>query len=168
MNQKDAEREGVHLMMQVLRAHRAQTEKTLCALPLNQSQHRLLMCLAGMEHTPAQNELAKRFGVSAAAMTLSLKKLEREGYIHRTVDDKDNRVHQITITEKGREIVEISRRFFTEMDAKVFAGFSGEELAQMRGFLCRMRQNLEAAEHPEKAAEQKHKQEIENQEETKS
>ena len=48
------------------------------------------------------------YGVSGATMAVSLKKLEKGGYINRLVDQHDNRCNQICITEKGREVVEES------------------------------------------------------------
>ncbi len=52
-------------------------------------------------HVPI-SALKEAMGVSAAAATQFVKKLESYGYVTRTPDKKDRRIVQITMTEKGR------------------------------------------------------------------
>lgn len=95
-------------------------------------------------HKPgiSQVELAEKFEVSAAAITISLKKLEKGGYISRLVNKEDNRSNQVSITEKGSKVIEESIRMFQETDRRFFNGFSDEEVRSFLGFMERICENM--------------------------
>ena len=107
------------------------------------TQHRLLMEL-GRNPGISQIELAEKFEVSAAAITVSLKKLENGGYISRLVNREDNRSNQVSITEKGRGVIERSILIFQEADRCFFDGFSDEEIVQFMGYMERVYENMAA------------------------
>lgn len=65
--------------------------------------------------------------ITPAAVTGALKKLENDGYISRTLGH-DNRFNELEITEKGREVVEMSEKIFISTDKSLFDGFSDDEL----------------------------------------
>lgn len=133
---------AVHLFMCVSHLHHAAIEGRVSKLGFHHSQHRMLMHLAKYEHIPSQKELAVAKGISPAAVTTTLKRLEKEGYIARTTTDEDNRKNEIRITEAGREAVEQSRAFFNSVDKNMFKGISEEELQTFTEILGRMRENL--------------------------
>lgn len=105
------------------------------------AQHRLLMAIS---HNPnaSQNDIARLMDVSAATIAVSLKKLEKEGYIHKEMDEGDNRFNKITITEKGNRVVEQSRQIFESTDRKVFEGFTEEEKSTLFALLLKLNDNL--------------------------
>lgn len=107
------------------------------------SQHRLLMHL-NRNPNCSQVELAQDLEVSPAAIAVSLKKLEKGGYIRRETDSCDNRAHQVIITEKGRQVIEKSIIMFQETEREMFVGFSAEEMMRLEEFLERIYQNLGA------------------------
>ncbi len=107
-----------------------------------QSQHRLLMHLSQNPNC-SQVELSACLEVSPAAIAVSLKKLERGGYIRREVHESDNRVHQVIITEKGRQVIEKSILMFQEIETNMFDGFSEEEMKQFANFMDRIQCNLD-------------------------
>ena len=81
---------AVSLLIRNMRRHHALVERKTCDLGIHHSQHRMLMTLARrQEHTPSQKELAERLGISAAAVTATLKKLEKEEYITRSMTDEE-------------------------------------------------------------------------------
>lgn len=80
--------------------------------------------------------------VTSATIAVTLKKLEKGGYISRTVDERDNRFNQITVTEKGQQVVKDSRRIFSEVENAMFSGFSEEEFTAMGGYFDRIMENL--------------------------
>jgi MarR family. len=98
------------------------------------SQHRLLMVIS---HNPdaSQNDIAKSMDISAAAVAVSLKKLEKRGYIKREMVKEDNRLNKIIITEKGNKVVEQSKQIFDYADQKVFEGLTEEEKHTLSGLL---------------------------------
>ena len=106
------------------------------------SQHRLLMIL-GKHPDCSQTELAERLEISSAAVAVSLKKLEKSGFISRQCQENDNRVNQVEKKEKGWEIIDQSVQYFKEMDKAFLKDFSLEELRQLEAFLERMIKNGE-------------------------
>jgi DNA-binding MarR family transcriptional regulator len=140
---------AVGLFIRVMRRHHACVERRIGDLGIHHSQHRMLMQLAKREgERPSQKELAEAMGISPAAVTVTLKKLEKEGYICRSMTDEDNRRNEIRITEKGLQKVMESRAVFESTDTEMFAGFSPEEIATVISFMERLDHNLDAAGAP--------------------
>lgn len=140
---------AVRVLIRVMRRHHACVERRIGALNIHHGQHRMLMQLARHEgDVPSQKELAETMGISPAAVTVTLKKLEREGYISRSMTDEDNRRNEIRITEKGISKVTESRAMFEATDKELFADFSPEELETFVSFLERMNRNLDAVGAP--------------------
>ncbi len=106
------------------------------------AQHRLLMELAN-DSQISQKELSKRLNVSPATVTISIKKLVKDGYVKKSSLKNDNRYNMIAITEKGKKIIEKSIRIFDEADEKILAGFSDEELERLNNMFIRMFNNLD-------------------------
>lgn len=107
------------------------------------SQHRLLMML-GRHPESSQTELADKLEISPAAVAVSLKKLEKAGYISRQSTESDNRVNHVTITEKGRSAIDTSVVYFKELEGAFFEGFSEEELECLENFFRRIIKNGES------------------------
>ena len=122
--------------------HKMYLERELNKSGVYRSQHQILMSLARCPKA-SQKELAECQHVSTATIAVSLKKLEKGGYISRAVDQEDNRFNQIRITPKGQEIVEMSEQVFQKSEEALFRGFQPEELDALERFLDRMRLNLE-------------------------
>ncbi len=139
---------AVHNIIRVMRRHHACIERRVADLGIHHSQHRLLLHLARFECIPSQKEIAETMGISPAAVAATLKRLEREGYIARSVPGEDNRRNEIRITERGLEKVVESREMFESVDRATFAGFSEEEMHTLLDFLARIDQNLDNAGAP--------------------
>ncbi|MBE6586207.1 MAG: MarR family transcriptional regulator [Ruminococcaceae bacterium] len=133
---------ATHLFIRVSHMHHAAIEGRIMKLGFHHSQHRMLMHLARYEHIPSQKELAEAMGITPAAVTTTLKRLEREGYITRTTTDEDNRRNEIRITEAGLAAINESRALFDTVDHRMFKGISDEELTAFIATLERMRANL--------------------------
>lgn len=137
---RDFNREVIHLA----RLHHKICERRLEDLPIHRSQHMLLMHLAKTKEPPSQKELAAHLEISPAAVAVSLKKLEAEGYIARSATEDDSRVNEITITDKGRKIITESRLIFDGIDSEMFAGISEEAILTCTETLCRVNANIKA------------------------
>ena len=94
----------VEKYIRVARLHRSMMERRLDGTGVYRSQHQILMFVSDNPNV-SQKELARMYGVSGATIAVSLKKLERGGYIRRLVDQEDNRCNQICITDKGRQVL---------------------------------------------------------------
>ena len=113
---RERARNTFYKMIQVDRLHRSIFEKMQTAFGIHRSQHRLLMYLSRRDACPSQKDIAEHFGISSAAVAVSLKKLEDGGYISRKSPRKDSRVNTIALTKKGKELVEKSEDFFSRSD----------------------------------------------------
>ena len=123
------------------------THHTICdsrvkVLGLHPAQHRLLFHLACKRELTSQKALAEHLGISPAALTVSLGKLEAAGYIKKEVSSADSRVNTPEITEKGRALLEESKEIFDEIDRDMFAGIEEEELNALISAITKMHANL--------------------------
>lgn len=78
-----------------------------------------------LNHHPncSQVEIARELEISPAAVAVSLKKLESGGYITRETTESDNRTHRVTITPKGRSVIERSEQMFWETEKRCLKDF---------------------------------------------
>ena len=158
--------EAMGLLLLVTRLHHSEIERRIASLGIHHSQNRMLLRLSCGDGTNSQRELADAMNISPAAVTaplkptvsVSLKALEREGYITRAMGDEDNRRNTVRITEEGLRKVEESHRIFEAMDKAAFAGFSDAELAALTETLRRMADNLRAATEKNAAGAEKSEQ----------
>ena len=132
---------AIKKMMHTDRMHRQLLDESSAGTGLNRTSHMMLMHLARREKCPSQRELAEEFALTPAAVTGVLKNLERDGYITRKVG-RDTRYNEISITERGREVVESSRRSFRKADESIFVGFTDDELMTYISILDRMQENM--------------------------
>lgn len=131
-----------HAFIRANRLHRACCDKLISQVNMHRNQHRILMNLAREGTQLSQKELAKRLEISTAAVAVMLKKLETEGYILKELSKEDNRFNEITITEKGREAVDKTYRYFNDIDKVMFDGLSKEELLVLEKCFSKMSDNL--------------------------
>jgi DNA-binding MarR family transcriptional regulator len=134
----------IHAFISADILHRRVIEQWATDAGMHRSQHRMLMHLSKCESTPSQKDLAKHFDISPAAVTVTLKKLERDGYIERgkCAERADSRFNEIRITEQGRQATLQSRKYFHHVDNEAFKNFSDEELTLFTSLLERMQENL--------------------------
>ena len=128
-------------------------ERTVGDLNILPGQHFVLMHLSKEGRAASQAEVAQMLHVSPARVTLLMKSLDAEGYIERA-SGADGRRNEITITEKGKAVVERSRAFFRQLDAACYAGFAPEELERFSGYLERVLENLRDIEEETRRGEE--------------
>lgn len=117
-------------------------DKKVADTVVYRSQHRILMILG--EHPDcSQTELAEKLDISPAAVAVTLKKLEKAGYISRQCSAEDNRMNHVVMTDKGLRTIDISLSYFQEIEDALFRGFSGEETALLEEFFLRIIKNGE-------------------------
>jgi len=125
--------------------HRRIMQKFLDETGVYQAQHRLLMEIF-RNPDASQNDIARSMDVSAATIAVSLKKLEKGGYIKRETVEEDNRFNKITITEKGNKVVEQSSKFLIWYIKRSIEGFSEEEKRTLFTLLQKLNSNLDRME----------------------
>lgn len=83
----------------------------------------------------AAGDLAVRVGLSPAAMTTALDRLEDKGHARRIRDAADRRKVLVEMSEKARHICEDAMDPIVEDGERLLAGFSEPEIARLGGFL---------------------------------
>lgn len=129
------------LFREIHRWHRKAVECRINRTGVYRAQHQILMYLSDHPQS-SQKQIADAFNISPSAVGVSLKKLEKGGYLERLVDTEDNRFHQVTLTQKGREVVCQSRQIFLQVMEEMYQGMDEEEQEILLGFYERIRENL--------------------------
>lgn len=134
--------EAVNLLIQINRAHKKVIDSCVCSrIGIHRTQHIILMHLAGRGVTPSQKEIADHLGITPAAVTGALQKLESDGYITRSIGN-DNRYNEITLTDMGRKVVSETKLLFSDIDAEMFSDFSERELSDFITSLKKIQNNI--------------------------
>ncbi|HXZ06982.1 MAG TPA: MarR family transcriptional regulator [Paraburkholderia sp.] len=69
---------------------------------------RILLALNDQNGETSQKRLVERLRVDPGALTRQLKTLEGMGWIARSMDERDNRITNVRLTEAGRAAIEAS------------------------------------------------------------
>lgn len=93
---------------------------------------------------PTQKELADKMNTSAAAMSATLKRLEKVGLVERVSFDEDSRKNKIRLTEKGRQIHDDTFDKTMAIDKMMLEGFSPAETQKLFEFLNRIQHNIDS------------------------
>lgn len=137
-----------HLVWEVVkiaREHRKVVEKRICSFGIHPSQHHLLMHISE-NGSCTQNSIADAMEVSPATVAVSLKKLEKGGYIEKCCLPEDGRSKLIALTSKGEDVVEQSKRLFEEVDRKMFCSITEEQQEQLHIYMEQIINNLKTIE----------------------
>lgn len=128
------EKELLNLFTDMTRIHTAYVERRLLHLGVHTGQGAILSALG--ECGPcSQKELAEYRHVSAATISVMLRRMEKSGWIVRS-QSEDGKCNQISLTEKGEELSEALSQDMVGEPERVFAGLSEEDkLAAQRIFL---------------------------------
>lgn len=140
--EKDMQHQLINLFRLTDLSFKRAIDKKVADTGVYRSQHRILMIL-GKHPDCSQTELAERLDISSAAVAVTLKKLEKAGYISRQCSVEDNRMNHVVMTEKGKRIIDISLTYFQEIEDALFKGFSKEEMALLEEFFLRIIKNGE-------------------------
>lgn len=128
------------------RAHRKLFEKhAVEAFSIHRSQHMMLMYISRNEDV-SQKQIAENFNISAAAVAVTLKKLESMGFVERETSQSDSRRNHIRVSVEGMRVIDETKHIFGAIDRLMFEGFSEEEIELLRAFSERMYNNLVKAE----------------------
>ena len=93
-----------------------------------------------IHHEPVSSaELARRANMTAQSMGEFIKHLEAKGFVTRTADPNNRRVIQVNMTPGGRKLLVRCESLVDQAERDFFACLNGEEIAQMRFLLSRVR-----------------------------
>lgn len=106
------------LISAISRAHLAYLFSEIEKLGITGGQYRFLGAII-REDGIIQEELANNIHLNESTITRTLKKLEDAGMVHREVDENNRRRKIITVTEKGRDVVDKITKLDAEWDNKI-------------------------------------------------
>lgn len=126
----------INLMYEFCMAH------TLDKYGLYEGQPSVLFKVRELNY-PKQNDLAKALGISKSSVGVSLRRLEKNGFIAREDDSTDSRCMRIKLTKKGEEFTH-----WCDIDMDMLANnmmelFTNDEHARLIEDLERMYKGLE-------------------------
>ena len=90
-----------------------------------------------------QKVLQQSLAIDQAAITRHLKLLEQQQYVERKRNEKNNREVLVTISDKGRALLEGCTMFKDQFLNDLYEDFSDSELQQLKQFLNRLNHNVE-------------------------
>lgn len=127
--------------MRTHRLHRRMIEQIVNDFGIHRGQHFVLMQLDRGEQYASQREMAEALGITPAALTGTLARLESGAYIRRQ-SGEDGRVNVMSITPRGHEVVERSKAHFHAIDMALFDGFTDGELRSFITLMEKMQENM--------------------------
>ncbi len=132
----------IHRLISTNRMHKKTVDRLTANVELKRENHFLLMMLSKSDAPPSQKEIAKQLNITPAAVVGKMKKLEAEGFIERIRSGEDKRFNSVSITEKGRKLINETRAIFDLVDKKTLEGISSDELEIFISVLEKMQKNL--------------------------
>ncbi|GEL67276.1 fatty acid biosynthesis transcriptional regulator FabT [Marinilactibacillus psychrotolerans] len=103
----------------------------------------------GMYHQHTTSEVAKKLGVTAGTLTVSVNNLVRKGYVERIRTDSDRRVVKLALTPNGRLLYRLHDKFHRDMVKETIAEMDKEQseilmigLRNLHEFLERTKEQL--------------------------
>jgi MarR family transcriptional regulator, transcriptional regulator for hemolysin len=100
----------------------------------------LLSVFSGRSDT--QRELAEAIGIRGPTLTHHLDRLVSEGLVTRTRDQDNRRIQRVELTEEGVAMFHRLRKVAQAFDARLRAGLSEQELAELHRLLERLESNV--------------------------
>lgn len=127
---------------ELMRKRRSIVQNYLNTLGLYIGQPRVLFYL---EDNPkiSQRELSDMLGISKEATSVSLRRLEKAGFIERHECQKDRRIKLLFLSEQGLEVVKDLRKNFDEINSHMFTGLNTQETKELKRMVSIMTSSLE-------------------------
>jgi DNA-binding MarR family transcriptional regulator len=129
------------LFMQICALNRGRMHALWHSIGLHRGQPFVLRILWAEEGL-TQTELARRLHRTPATITNMLQRLQKAGFVERRSDPQDQRISRVYLTEAGYEIQAQVEQVWQEDETRTLGGFSDREIATLRGYLERIRDNL--------------------------
>src|SRR3569833_48581 len=117
-----------HLVWRLSMKWRVAVDRALAPVGLTHAQYVFLSSLFGLERagtTPSQRELADHTGLEALYVSKLARALDTDGLVERTRDSADTRTIRLTLTARGREVVEPAIAPVAELLDRLLAPLGG-------------------------------------------
>lgn len=110
--------------------------------PIIQKSGKIIMIELAKKDGRTQLDLSRATHLKAPTVSISLGKLEREGYVKRQPDEYDLRATRVFLTEKGRSLDDEIKRRITEEESYVTAALTDEEKETLVKILTKIKKNI--------------------------
>ena len=90
-----------------------------------------------------QKDLEKEFGITRSTASKVINLMVQKGLVEHQPVPHDARLKKLVLTEKSQELSELIKKDHKQIEAKLTKGFSDKELEVLKGYLERIRTNLE-------------------------
>lgn len=98
----------------------------------------------------SQRELAGLLNIKPPTDVVTIRRMEKAGFVKRCQDEADQRVSRIHLTDKGKESFLQVKKIMQENEKVVFSDFSESEICLIRRFFKQMKGNIEKISVEEK------------------
>lgn len=101
----------------------------------------------GLSRDLSSQEVAKKLNITPGTLTVSIQNLSKKGYVQRVKSQSDRRVVKLVLTQRGKLIYRLHRKFHMRMVEEALTGFDPEEadvlirgLRNLHEFLDKLKQ----------------------------
>jgi DNA-binding MarR family transcriptional regulator len=130
-----------YLIKRLEMAERARMEEVLAAHGVTLHQYTALSLLERRDGLSSA-QLARRHFVTPQAMNQLVASLERDGLIHREPDTANRKILRASLTDRGRSTLTACHVAVDELEERMLASFSPEQVHEFRTALERSLQGL--------------------------
>ena len=131
------------LIHDVSRLRRTVMDRKMKPMGITRSQWWVLTNLSRHEGDAlTQVELARLLDVGKVTVGGLIDRLEENGLVERTPDPNDRRVRRITVSPKGRKLVDEMQAVALELNNQSMVGVSEQEKKVLVDILSKMKENL--------------------------
>lgn len=132
-----------------MRNHRILVQDYLNKLNLYKGQPRILFVL---EKSPeiSQQKLSEVLNISKEATSVSIRRLEKTGFIERRECSRDRRIKLLSLSDHGQKIVKELSLNFDKIDSYMFFDLEADEQKELERLLLKMNKSLEKRLEDEK------------------
>lgn len=96
----------------------------------------------GKSKTKNMGSIAKNLDITVGTLTVSITNLEKKGYVKREKSLNDKRVVNVSLTEKGKKLFRMHKKFRENIMKSIIIDLSNQEKEIFNGTLTRVSQML--------------------------
>ncbi len=127
----------------VAKITKANFNKAVSSEGLFSGQHQIIILL--MKHYKLTvSELAQELGVAYSTASVSIKRMEKSGYVQKKADKNDKRITYIYLTEKGKSVPENIKRNMDLQENIITKGMTENEIMLLSDLLDKIVENYES------------------------
>ncbi len=110
--------------------------------PIRQRSGQALFGELAKEDGRTQLELVNATGLKAPTVSVTLQKMEKEGYITRNRDQNDLRATRVFLSDKGRGLIEMQKKGFLEIESRLFDSLGAKDSEAFLSLLLKTEEAL--------------------------